>query len=175
MTAWKPTANIAIHADDFPPSVRQIIDDGDTIALLDLAQAVANGSMIFDDMPVRVVACVISRNGKFLVCQRPFSKRHGGLWEFPGGKVESGETDQAAAKRELVEELGVEMISASAIAFSMSDSDSPYVIAFMPVSIRGTPSCNEHVALQWGTPADLATLPLAPSDRCFVDHLLGRL
>jgi 8-oxo-dGTP diphosphatase len=133
-----------------------------------------HGSMIFDRMPVRVIACVISSDGKFLVCQRPFAKRHGGLWEFPGGKVEPGETDEAAGKRELLEELGVEMISASDIDFSMSDSDSPYVIAFMPVSIRGTPACTEHVALHWGTPADLECLPLAPSDRCFVDHLLGR-
>ena len=126
-------------------------------------------------MPVRVIACVISHNSEFLVCQRPLSKRHGGLWEFPGGKVEPDETDEAAAKRELLEELGVEMISASDISFSMSDPDSPYQIVFMPVSVRGTPLCTEHIDLRWGTPAELASLPLAPSDRCFVDYLLGQL
>jgi 8-oxo-dGTP diphosphatase len=125
-------------------------------------------------MPVRVIACVISRHGEFLVCQRPLSKRHGGLWEFPGGKVESGETDEAAAKRELLEELGVEMISASDTYFSISDPDSPYLIVFMPVSVRGIPSRTEHIALRWGAPLELASLPLAPSDRCFVNHLLGR-
>jgi mutator protein MutT len=131
--------------------------------------------MILDERAdVRVIACVISREGEFLVCQRPLSKRHGGLWEFPGGKVEPGETDEAAAKRELLEELGVELISASEIDFSAADSDSPYVIAFMPVSARGTPSCNEHIAIRWGTPTELASLPLAPSDRRYVDHLLGR-
>jgi mutator protein MutT len=127
-----------------------------------------------DTLPVRVIACVISRDNEFLLCQRPLSKRHGGLWEFPGGKVEPGETDEAAAKRELLEELGVELISASEIEFSAADSDSPYVIAFMPVSVRGAPSCTEHIAIRWGTPTELASLPLAPSDRRYVDHLLGR-
>jgi mutator protein MutT len=131
--------------------------------------------MILDERAdVRVIACVITRESQFLVCQRPLSKRHGGLWEFPGGKVEPGETDEAAARRELKEELGVELISASEIEYSAADSDSPYVIAFMPVSVRGTPSCTEHTAIRWGSPTELASLPLAPSDRCFVDHLLGR-
>ena len=125
-------------------------------------------------MTVRVIVCVISRNDEFLVCQRPLSKRHGGLWEFPGGKVEPDETYEAAAERELLEELGVEMISAFDISFSMSDPDSPYQILFMPVSVRGTPVCTEHIDLRWGTPTELASLPLAPSDRCFVDHLLAR-
>lgn len=136
--------------------------------------AVLANRSIFDVMSVRVIACVISRNDEFLVCQRPPSKRHGGLWEFPGGKVEPGESDEAAAKRELLEELGVQMIEASESNFSMSDPDSPYVIVFMPVSIRGMPCCTEHIDLQWGTPDQLATLPLAPSDRSFVNHLLGR-
>lgn len=124
-------------------------------------------------MQVRVIACVISRNDEFLVCQRPMSKRHGGLWEFPGGKVEPGETDEAAAKRELLEELGVELISISDSHFSMSDPDSPYLIVFMPVLVQGTPTCTEHSDLRWGIPAELASLPLATSDRCFVDYLLG--
>jgi 8-oxo-dGTP diphosphatase len=90
-----------------------------------------------------------------------------------GWQSEPGETDEAAAKRELLEELRVEMISASDISISMSDPDSPYQIVFMPVSVRATPLCTEHIDIRWGTPAELASLPLAPSDRCFVDHLLG--
>ena len=57
---------------------------------------------------MRVLATVIRRDGRLLVCQRPSHKRHGGLWEFPGGKVEPGESDLAASRRELAEELGVE-------------------------------------------------------------------
>ena len=58
---------------------------------------------------VRVIAAVVWRGDRLLVCQRPAHKRHGGLWEFPGGKVEAGESDAAAARRELREELGVEV------------------------------------------------------------------
>ena len=52
-----------------------------------------------------VVAAVVRRGNKMLVCQRPLHKHHGGLWEFPGGKVEHQETLNAAAQRELAEEL----------------------------------------------------------------------
>ena len=62
--------------------------------------------------PVRVVAAVIERasdeGARLLVCRRPAHKRHGGLWEFPGGKVEAGEDLLHAARRELAEELALE-------------------------------------------------------------------
>ena len=58
---------------------------------------------------IRVIAAVIARGDRLLVCQRPPHKRHGGLWEFPGGKCEPGESDLEAARRELHEELGVEL------------------------------------------------------------------
>ena len=123
-------------------------------------------------MQIRVIACVVSRNNELLVCQRPLSKRHGGLWEFPGGKVEPGESDVDAARRELREELGVELNGASLTRFAIADPNSAFVIAFLPVTIDGEPSCIEHTNLRWGTPAALATLPLAPSDRAFVDFLI---
>ena len=56
---------------------------------------------------VRVLAAVIKRNERYLICKRPENKRHGGLWEFPGGKIEIGESNFEAAVRELREELGV--------------------------------------------------------------------
>jgi mutator protein MutT len=58
----------------------------------------------------RVVAAVIQRNDQYLLCQRPAHKRHGGLWEFPGGKVHDGETDFDAISRELTEELEVGVV-----------------------------------------------------------------
>src|SRR5258708_6415849 len=54
---------------------------------------------------IHVVAAIIERDGRFLLCRRNPLKRHGGLWEFPGGKLESGENHCDAAKRELYEEL----------------------------------------------------------------------
>ena len=120
----------------------------------------------------RVVACVIRTSGSYLVCQRPAHKRHGGLWEFPGGKAEPNESDQRAAARELREELDVELVEAAPAMFEARDPDSPYVIAFVPVRIRGVVKCIEHSAMTSGTPEDLLKLPLAPSDRGFLEFLM---
>lgn len=120
----------------------------------------------------RVVACVISRANRFLICQRPVHKRHGGLWEFPGGKAEEQESDERPAKRELKEELGVRLIRASPATFEIADPGSPYVIAFVPVEIDGEPSCIEHQRIVWDSPGELLKLPLAPSDEAFVRFLV---
>jgi mutator protein MutT len=122
---------------------------------------------------IRVVAAVIRRGEDLLVCQRPSEKRHGGLWEFPGGKCEAGETDVDALRRELREELGVELASAGEPTFELRDQGSRFLIVFIPVAIRGEPQCHEHVAMRWGRPDALVSLPLAPSDREFVVRLLA--
>lgn len=128
--------------------------------------------MIVPNPSIRVVAAVITRGERLLVCQRPVHKRHGGLWEFPGGKCEPGESDADATKRELLEELGVEVLDTGPEAFAIDDPDSPFRIAFVPVRIAGEPVCHEHTALLWGELQDLAQLPLAPSDRRFVEEIL---
>jgi mutator protein MutT len=117
---------------------------------------------------VRVVAAVIEHDGKVLVCQRPSHKRHGGLWEFPGGKVERGENDFEAVARELAEELGVRVRRVGRAAFSCADPGSDFVIEFLPVEIEGEPVCLEHEALAWAGDGELLSLALAPSDRRFV-------
>lgn len=108
-----------------------------------------------------------------MVCQRPAHKRHGGLWEFPGGKCEPGETDRDAISRELREELGVEVLAAGPEDFAIDDPGSPFRIAFLPVTIEGEPVCHEHSAIRWGALSELAQLPLAPSDRRFVDSRMN--
>jgi 8-oxo-dGTP pyrophosphatase MutT (NUDIX family) len=125
------------------------------------------------DPSIRVIAAVVARGDRLLVCQRPPHKRHGGLWEFPGGKLEPDESDADAARRELHEELGVEVVDVAAEEFAITDPGSPFLIAFVPVTIAGEPTCHEHTALAWGTPAELARLPLAPSDRRYVEWRLG--
>ena len=123
---------------------------------------------------VRVIAAVISQGEKLLVCQRPLTKRHGGLWEFPGGKRQPGESDAQAAARELREELGVDVEEVGKELFAAHDDGAPYLIAFLPVTIAGQPACREHMALRWELPKDIAQLPLAPSDRRFVSWCLTR-
>lgn len=130
---------------------------------------------ITSSMPfIRVIAAVITRGEEFLVCQHPALKRHGGLWEFPGGKLEPGEDDETAARRELAEELGIQVARVGDPELEVADTDSPFLIAFVPVEASGTPMCHEHAALMWGTPSELVELPLAPSDRKYVEFLLAR-
>jgi mutator protein MutT len=121
---------------------------------------------------VRVVAAVIEKDGRYLLCRRPPHKRHGGLWEFPGGKIEEGESDLDAANRELAEELGVKVSSVASSRFSMADPGSHFVIEFMPVEIDGSPRCIEHSEMRWVSLSEMPHLDLAPSDRRFVEHLL---
>jgi 8-oxo-dGTP diphosphatase len=122
-----------------------------------------------------VMAAVISRADRLLLCERPAHKRHGGLWEFPGGKVEPGETPAEAVQRELHEELGIEVTDVAEVEFSIADPDSEFVIEFLRVSIVGEPQCLEHASLAWVSPAELLDFPLAPSDRNFALHLLASL
>jgi len=121
-----------------------------------------------------VLAAVIQREDNYLVCQRPASKRHGGLWEFPGGKLEPGESYLQAAQRELAEELGVRTLSVGDTIFSIIDSGSEFQINFVRTTIEDEPQCLEHSALKWVALHDLLALNLAPSDRLFVDAILSR-
>lgn len=120
----------------------------------------------------RVIAAVIEREGRLLLCRRPAGKRHAGLWEFPGGKFLPGESTLAAARRELDEELGVEATAAGDLLLAVPDPGSAFVVEFYRVEIAGEPVALEHAALAWAGPEELAGYPLAPSDRTFVERLL---
>jgi mutator protein MutT len=120
----------------------------------------------------RVTAAVIRKDEGFLIGQRPHHKRHGGLWEFPGGKCEPGESDFEATRRELREELDVVVTAVGAPLFEFQDPGSEFLIAFVPAEITGTPTRIEHADIRWVALAELVTLPLAPSDRRFVEACL---
>lgn len=120
-----------------------------------------------------VLAAVVRRTDKYLICQRPVHKRHGGLWEFPGGKIEASETLLEAAQRELAEELGVKTLTVGRALFSIADPGSEFLIEFVPTIIDGEPQCLEHLDLKWVLLEELPSLRLAPSDRRFVEFLLS--
>lgn len=120
---------------------------------------------------VPVVAAVVCRDGCYLVCRRPPGKRHGGLWEFPGGKLQEGETHADAVRRELVEELELEAVEVRAVLYSAADTGAPFVIDFVETEARGTPVLHEHSEIGWFTAAELIGLPLAPADALFAASL----
>jgi mutator protein MutT len=120
---------------------------------------------------IRVIAAVIERDGRWLVGRRPPEKRHGGLWEFPGGKVDPGESAMHAARRELAEELGLIATGVGAVLHTVRDGDSPFVIDFVEVTAHGSAAPLEHTEVGWFDLAGLGELPLAPADRAFARWL----
>ena len=114
--------------------------------------------------PIRVLAAVIARDDRWLLGLRPHGKRHAGRWEFPGGKVEAGESDHEALARELREELGLTLVSLGAERCVQRDGDSPFTIVFVDAHVTGTPTPHEHVALAWVAAHEFAEFALAPSD-----------
>jgi len=117
---------------------------------------------------ITVVAAMIRRENKVLLGRRPDHKRHGGLWEFPGGKIDEGETEVDAVTRELFEEFGVETISVGRVIYECRDPGSPFLVRFLDVGIRGKPKPTEHTEIGWFKPDSLPTLSLAPCDARFV-------
>ena len=119
-----------------------------------------------------VVAAVIRKGPEYLVGRRPERKRHGGRWEFPGGKVREGESDLEATRRELNEELDLAVTGLGATLYTAVDPGSPFRIRFIEVKVRGDARPLEHSALRWATPAELSGMPLAPTDARFVAEFL---
>ena len=121
----------------------------------------------------RVVAAIIVRGNRVLIALRPLEKRHGGMWEFPGGKVEGGETDLDALRRELAEELGLRVTSTSPPVAAFQDPGSQFLIVYIPVLVDNEPECREHTAIRWVAWSELEVLPLAPTDRLFAAARTG--
>lgn len=118
---------------------------------------------------VRVVAAVIERDGRFLLGRRPEEKRHGGLWEFPGGKMDPGEDPAGAAGRELDEELALTVHDVGECLLVIEDGASPFVIEFFPVAAVGEPKALEHSTVGWFSLEELKGMSLAPADARFVE------
>lgn len=116
-----------------------------------------------------VVAAVIVRSGTVLVAQRDAASRFAGLWEFPGGKVEPGETQEAALRREIREELGVDISVRSEPPISTVKWDYDHarvlLVALRADIVSGTPRPLDHAAVRWIAGEDLTALPLLPADR----------
>ena len=111
---------------------------------------------------------LVDTDGRILLAQRPEEKSLAGLWEFPGGKVEEGETPESALIRELEEELGVSTKSACLAPLSFVSHSYESFHLLMPLYVcrkwQGIPQPREHAALKWVRPQALRDYPMPPAD-----------
>ena len=123
----------------------------------------------------RVTAAVIERDGRVLIARRKSGDRFGGVWEFPGGKLEPGETPEAGLRREIDEELGMSIgIGPGLGSFPyVSPAWSIELIAFRAVWTTGTMILREHDEVRWVAPGELASYAFAEPDRPIVRLLAG--
>jgi 8-oxo-dGTP diphosphatase len=122
-------------------------------------------------LPV-VAAALIDEEGRVLVQQRPPGRQLTGLWEFPGGKIEPGETPEAALSRELMEELGIVVAAQdlAPLAFASVADGERHLLLLLYRCRRwaGEPAALDAVALRWASAAELRTLPMPPADSPFI-------
>lgn len=118
--------------------------------------------LIFD-----VVGALIEDNGRFLVCQRLENDRFGSQWEFPGGKVEKHEDKESALKRELKEELGID-IKVDQFVHTLEDEIPEMKITvylYKCTILKGRPQCLECQDIKWLSVEEIKNLDLAPADK----------
>jgi 8-oxo-dGTP diphosphatase len=127
----------------------------------------------------QVVAGVLVRDGKVLICQRSAAGDHPGRWEFPGGKVEAGEGLEEALRRELREELAIEVSVGPRLWQTQYHypGRNPFVLTFFLVpDYRGNVTNRVFATVQWAALASLASFDFLEADREFVAQLAsGRI
>jgi 8-oxo-dGTP diphosphatase len=132
-------------------------------------------------VPILLVtaAAMIDADGRVLVQQRPPGTAMAGLWEFPGGKVEPGETPEAALVRELDEELGIvvdhQCLAPAAFASEPLGERHLLLLLYALRKWNGRPVARHATALQWLRPVQLHALPMPPADRpliCLLEALV---
>jgi 8-oxo-dGTP diphosphatase len=123
---------------------------------------------------IRVVAAVLCRGGKILLARRLPGKSMGGMWEFPGGKVEDGETLEAALAREMREELGLAVLVGPRL-MSQQHAVGEVHIELIAMQCRcadeGTLKSKDHDQLVWVEPSKLREYALAPADVAVAERL----
>ena len=127
-----------------------------------------------------VVACaLIDADGRILIAQRPEGKGMAGLWEFPGGKVEAGESPEATLIRELDEELGIAVKPACLAPLTFASFAYEKFHLLMPLYVcrrwDGLVVAQEHAALRWVRPQNLRDFPMPPADEPLIPALLDLL
>ena len=126
---------------------------------------------------IPVVAALMRRTGKVLVGKRPEGASRAGTWEFPGGKIELGESPELALARELKEELGIEAeIGALKLVATHTYGKTGILFLFYDVNYwKGQIKMQQHPDLRWVTPKELGELELPEANSKFLNQILGLL
>lgn len=127
-----------------------------------------------------VAACaLVDADGRVLLAQRPAHKQLGGLWEFPGGKVEPGETPEETVVRELKEELGIETKTACLAPLTFASHSYETFNLLMPLFVCrrfwGIPQPLEAQQLKWVRPNRMRDYPMPPADEPLIPFLIDLL
>ena len=125
-----------------------------------------------NDAVIAVVAAVIEDQGRFLLCQRHDGPHLPLTWEFPGGKVEVGETPEDALRREISEELGTACSVGRQIAeVTHSYPEKTVCISFFLAALEGTPRAIVHRALEWIHPSEFDRFEAPPPNAMILDRI----
>lgn len=140
-----------------------------TIAALPAGRPESQPRRDFGEPLVVVAAALIDSRGRVMMQRRPEGKQHGGLWEFPGGKVEPGEGPVAALVREIAEELTIVIApdDLHPVTFATSESATARAVVLMLYAChhwRGVPVCEAGAEVVWATATMLDELPMPPLD-----------
>ncbi len=118
---------------------------------------------------------LVDGDGRVLLAQRPAGKTLAGLWEFPGGKVEPGETPERALIRELKEELGIDVAASCLAPFTFASHRYDDFHLLMPLYVcrvwQGIATALEGQVLAWVRPSAMGTYPMPPADKPLVAML----
>jgi len=125
------------------------------------------------DMPLLVTAAVIFHDNRVLLTRRPEDKRHPGLWEFPGGKVDPGESPEEALHREIHEELGAEICIEGVfeVVYHRYDWGPVLVLAYQCRLLTSTLRCLGVAEYRWVSPGEIRCFPILPADQPIIDRL----
>ena len=124
---------------------------------------------------VEVVAALIWQGDKFIICQRPASKARGLLWEFVGGKVESGETKEQALIRECKEELDI-LLSVGDVFMDVIHEYpdiTVHLTLFNATISEGEPQKLEHNDIQWIVPSEIPNYEFCPADEEILKQIIS--
>ena len=121
-----------------------------------------------------VVAALIWKNNKFMICQRPAHKARGLLWEFVGGKVEPGETKEQALIRECWEELAVTLSVGDVFMDVVHEYPdiTVHLTLFHATIAKGEPQKLEHNDIQWITPSEIPNYKFCPADEVILKQIV---